>query len=263
MWHRVHFIFPVLCLCSVAIIFAASGKAAELSDGGTAIIADIIDADTLALRNGTVVRLTGIQAPKLPPDRPAFQPWPFAERARATLEYLTLGKTVTLSYGGARRDRHGRTLAHLHLLDGTWVQGEMLRRGMARVYSFADNRAGVDEMLAIERTARNAKRGIWQHPFYQVRSTGALNPLIDSFQIVEGQILDVARIGKYTYLNFGPDYRTDFTVSVRRANLRLFAEADIDLLALRHRTVRARGWISKHNGPMIELTHPEQLELVR
>src|SRR3546814_9669358 len=71
--------------------------------------------------------------------------------------------------------------------EGVWVQGEMLRRGMARVYTFADNRALVAEMLALEREARAARRGIWGHPFYAVRRHDALDRHIGTFQLVEGR----------------------------------------------------------------------------
>src|SRR4051812_18629530 len=70
------------------------------------------------------VRLVGIQAPKLPLNRPNFKEWPLAQEAKAELEKLVLNQRVTLSYGGERTDRHGRTLAHLHTDDGTWAQGE-------------------------------------------------------------------------------------------------------------------------------------------
>ena len=65
------------------------------------------------------VRLVGIQAPKLPLNRPNFKEWPLAREAKDELEKLVLNQRVTLSYGGARMDRHGRTLAHLHTDDGT------------------------------------------------------------------------------------------------------------------------------------------------
>ena len=52
--------------------------------------------------------------------------------------------------------RHGRLHAHLYLADGTWLQGEMLSRGLARVYTFDDSRSLVPEMLARERAARAA-----------------------------------------------------------------------------------------------------------
>ncbi len=35
--------------------------------------------------------------------------------------------------------------------------------------------------------------------------------------------------------------------------------SDIDLL---HRLVRVRGWVKRFNGPLIEVTHPEQIEVI-
>ena len=65
--------------------------------------------------------------------------------------------------GGRRIDRHGRLLAHLEDSDGRWIQGEMLTAGLARVYSFADNRARVADMLALEKKARAVGAGIWSN----------------------------------------------------------------------------------------------------
>ncbi|HJO86303.1 MAG: hypothetical protein QGH63_09855 [Rhodospirillales bacterium] len=47
---------------------------------------------------------------------------------------LSLGKNVTLSYGGRRMDYNGRLLAHLHLPDGAWLEGAFLAQCMARFY---------------------------------------------------------------------------------------------------------------------------------
>ncbi|MDX1711307.1 MAG: thermonuclease family protein [Rhodovibrionaceae bacterium] len=122
---------------------------------------EIIDGDTLVLDDGRQVRLVGIQAPKLPLGRAGFQAWPLAEEAKAALAELTLGRELRLAYGGRRMDRHGRVLAHVQTADGLWVQGMLLGAGLARVYSFADNRTAVDRMLALEARARAAGRGIW------------------------------------------------------------------------------------------------------
>ena len=120
-----------------------------------------MDGDTVVLDDGKEVRLVGIQAPKLPLNRPNFKEWPLAREAKEELEKLILNQRVTLSYGGTRTDRHGRTLAHLHTDDGVWAQGEMLSRGLARVYTFSDNRAAAPEMMALEaaRGKRNAASG--------------------------------------------------------------------------------------------------------
>jgi endonuclease YncB( thermonuclease family) len=112
----------------------------SLETGERHRVTEIVDGDTLYLADGREVRLVGLQAPKLPLGRPDFEPWPLSDAAKAALSRLTLGKAVTLAYGGRPVDRHGRMLAHLYLDPGpetaqTWVQGAMLEAGMARVYT--------------------------------------------------------------------------------------------------------------------------------
>jgi hypothetical protein len=85
---------------------------------------------------------------------------------------------------------------------------------------------------------------------------------IDSFQIVEGRVVSAAIIKGRAYLNFGPNWRTDFTFSIAPRERRQFARSGIDLAALTGRRIRGRGWVTLRNGPMIELTHPAQLEIL-
>lgn len=246
-----------------ALVFALPAAAGPLVRDGEGKVAEIVDGDTLILEDGREVRLVGIQAPKLPLGRRNFKTWPLADIAKKALLRLTLYGTVTLSYGGRRVDRYGRLLAHLHGETGTWIQGELLRTGMARVYSFSDNRAVVADMLDLERAARAERLGIWRHPFYRIRKAEDVRRDIGSFQLVEGNVEAVAARRKYTYVNFGADWRTDFTVAVAARNRRTFEAAGVDLAALQGRTVRVRGWVRSRNGPMIEATHPEQIEILR
>jgi hypothetical protein len=167
-----------------------------------------------------------------------------------------------LAYGGQRVDRHGRRLAHLFLADGTWIQGELLLAGMARVYSFPDNRAVVAEMLAAEGRARRARAGIWGDRWYAVRAADDLVRDVGSFQLVEGRVVDAADVRGTVYLNFGADWRSDFTIKVAKHSRKSFDAAGFDLQALEGRIVRVRGWIDAYNGPMIETTHPEQIEVL-
>ena len=241
---------------------------ATLETGARQPVTEIVDGDTLYLADGREVRLVGLQAPKLPLGRPDFEPWPLSDDAKAALGRLVLGEAVTLAYGGRPVDRHGRMLAHLYLDPrpgddaGTWVQGRMLEAGMARVYTFADNRDLAAAMYAREDSARQADRGIWDHPFYQVRGTNELDQLIDTFQVVEARVLDVATVDGRVYLNFGADWRTDFTVTLAPRTARLFAEAGVDVMAYEGARVQVRGWLERYNGPLIEATHPEQLRIM-
>ncbi len=267
----VAFFFGVLSFGTV-LLGASWGPAARaepapalpagLSGGGTAAVVEIVDGDTLVLDDGRQVRLVGIQAPKLPLGRAGFKAWPLAAKAKRALSALTLGRALTLAYGGRRLDRHNRILAHLYDAEGAWIQGQLLSLGMARVYSFADNRALVREMLTHERAARAARRGIWANAFYAVRGADDADRYIGGFELVEGRVRAVAVVRGQAYLNFGDDWREDFTVTIRPAARRRFEAAGLDPADYEGRKVRARGWLKSYNGPMIEATHPEQLEVI-
>jgi endonuclease YncB( thermonuclease family) len=229
------------------------------ADGvGASTAREAVDGDTVILADGREIRLVGLQAPKLALGRKNFKDWPLAEEAKRAVAELTLGRRVILNPGGAARDRHGRVLAHLQRDDGLWVQGEMLKLGMARVYTFPDNRARAAEMYALEAEARAARRGIWAHPFYAVRAPEGLKGDVDTFQIVAGTVLDAVAVKGTVFLNFGPDWRTDFTIRLDGAALKAFRAARIDPLALKGQAVEVRGWLRFKDGPMIDATHPEQ-----
>lgn len=263
----VHGLRPTSATIALVLVCAWSNLASaqvppELTDAETLPAIEIVDGDTLVLADGRQVRLVGIQAPKLPLGRAGFKAWPLAEESKAALSRLTLGKPLTLAYGGARIDRHGRALAHLYDAEGRWIQGELLSQGMARVYSFADNRALVPAMLAREEDARREKRGIWRFDFYAVRTPDESAQRIGGFELVQGRVLDAAIVRGRAYLNFGPDWKSDFTVSLAPAVRRRFESEGIDPLAYEGRMLRVRGWLKSFNGPMIDASHPEQIEVL-
>lgn len=227
-------------------------------------VVTVVDGDTVVLADGESVRLVGLQAPKLPLDRPDFRAWPLADEAKATLGRLVLGREVTLAAGGREGDRHDRILAHIFDAEtGLWVQGAMLSAGMARVYSFPDNRALVAEMLAREAAARQAGRGIWGHPYYALRRPEETQDLIGSFQVVEGRVLAAAIVRGRSFLNFGEDWREDFTASLAPPVTRSFQDQGIDPRDYEGRRLRLRGWVTSYDGPRIDITHPEQIEVLQ
>lgn len=256
------FLLAVLCVAALGV---PAGWAA-LADGGHAMVASVLDGDTVVLTDRRQVRLPGLQAPKIALGRKGFADWPLGAQSKAALSALVAGRGVSLRFGGAREDRHGRVLAHLYRDDGqgaeTWVQGEMLRLGMARMYTFADNRALAGAMRRLEREARGAGRGIWADAFYAVRRPEDTGRDVGTFQVVEGTVVDVSLVKGVAYLNFGEDWRTDFTVRIDKDALKTFAAAGLDPLEWAGRRVEVRGWIAKRNGPMISASHPEQIDLL-
>ena len=247
---------------AVAVLFWPAVAAAldlppglEADPGGPATVTEVIDGDTLALDDGRRVRLVGVQALEIDHDNLAATD-PLAIAARDALADLALDRQVVLAYGGARQDRFGRALAHVFRADGVWLQRALLDAGLVHVYSFADNRTLVPTMLSHEQTARAAERGLWRdRPATDHADAGAL---VGSYGWVEGTVIDTAVVRGRAYLNFGADYRTDFTISVAPDNLDVFAALD----AYRGQRVRVRGWLQSINGPMIEITHPEQIEVL-
>ncbi len=259
-WRVLLFVLLLLAGANPARALDPALEALEPGERGRVI--EVVDGDTVVLERGLQVRLVGLQAPKLPLGRAGFRAWPLADQAKAALEAIALGHDAELRYGGRRRDRHGRALAHLVLDGGLWAQGAMIDAGLARVYSFPDNRALVTMLLAREVEARAARRGIWSNPFYAIRKSDEAADHLDEFALVEGRVLKVARARGRTYLNFGADYRSDFTVSIAAQAARLFETAGIELRRYEGQIIRVRGWVDSLNGAMIEATHPEQIELV-
>ncbi|NQU56513.1 MAG: thermonuclease family protein [Rhodospirillales bacterium] len=255
------FLFVIL----LALWGGGLASAGSLVEGGTASVTAVVDGDTVLLdtviEGSNEVRLVGIQAPKLPLGRKDFKQWPLAEKSKAMLEGLVLGRTVTVKFGGRRMDRHGRLLGHLFVGE-KWVQGTMLTGGMARVYSFADNRARIADMLTLERQARVGGQGIWGNPWYGIRKPEDLEKFIGTFQLVEGIVIDAATVRDRTYLNFTDDWREDFTITLDKRALALFSDDGIDPLSYKGKSIRVRGWLKKRNGPMIEVTHPNQIEVL-
>ncbi len=237
----------------------------KLEAGPQVSIAGVVDGDTVELDRGPDVRLVGTQAPKLPLGRDHVEEWPLAPRAHGFLDEVvrTVGPDARLYFGGRRTDRHGRHLAHVVLSDGTWLQGAMVLAGLARVYTFADNRSLIPELMLREAVARAQRRNVWDHPYYAVRDANDVQDLLqrtNRFELVEGVVRHVSDRRERWYLNFGESWRQDFTVTIDREHDHVFDESGVDLHLLAGEPIRVRGWVMENGGPLIRVDHPEAIE---
>lgn len=248
-------------------------KGGRYTTGEHGAVVRVNSGGSLTLKGGMKVSLAGIQTPKSAWPSKGYKAWPMAAEAKAYLRTLTHGKTVQLYYSGDKRDRYGRALAQVWTMDEAgvrdlWVQEEMLKAGFARVHSFGKPVPSTHILLSAENAARTLKHGIWNakktHGFYAVRAPdpNALAQYVDSVQIVEGIVISTADVRGTIYLNFGSDYKTDFTIGVSKKSRRLFKTAPYDPLALVGAKIRVRGWIELQNGPMIWLGSPDRLEVL-
>lgn len=170
--------------------------------------------------------------------------------------------------GEARRDRHDRVLAHVFVLRGEeriWVQAHLISSGLAQAVSFAGHRACARELQSIEKRARASRVGLWGKGGFAAMKADAVESLAkkrSSYQLVEGVVRSVGNPRQWTFLNFADDWRSDFTVAVAAKDRRRFTGSDIDLERLKGKPIRVRGWLENWNGPVIKVTHPEQIEVL-
>lgn len=119
----------------------------------TGRVIGVSDGDTARVLVGTqpvTVRLEGIDAPETGQA--------FGNRSKQALSTIVFGKTVTVRKTG--EDRFGRTLGVI-IADGVNANAKMVEDGWAWHYKKYSTDAG---LAALERQARDAKRGLWADP---------------------------------------------------------------------------------------------------
>lgn len=254
------------CSCLLAFLASAGPALAScpgLVQGFQASVAHVLDAETLRLHDGSILRLAGVLAPQAEDVRAASAAWGPAVAAKADVEALVLGKSIVISFGLERRDRYGRHLGHVHLGEGAerrWLQGHLLAQGLARVVTRAEDRVCEQEMLNVEKAAREARLGLWKEAAYAVRQAKDLDALTASagtFLIVEGRITDSRRSSAGVRVDFAQKGRFGLQAVLPPT----FRTADRK--GLKDRRVRLRGWLEERGGrPALDLTVAGTVEIL-
>jgi micrococcal nuclease len=262
----------LIYIAAMLLCCGASARAAEqtcaLKLGSIKIVTRINGADSITLEDGTEVKLAGALTPHARDGNAVPGTWPAETGASGTLSTMLLGKSVEIAFGRARTDRYGRHVAHLFVGEGEnriWVQGALLSSGQARVSADPGTSECLPELLAHERVARQSRLGVWQIGIYRPKSaarTALLMYLRSSFQLVAGQVTSVSRTKSGAYLNFGANWREDFTIHIPNTVASTHPDWAASLELLKDRTVEVRGWIERRNGPMITIAHPAEIEVV-
>ncbi len=239
-------------------------------------VTHVSDGDTLRLNTGHTIRLLDINTPELAHDERPAQP--LGNEAKEALTAMVLGKAVQVQMGARVYDPYERVLGHVFLRNGSrnaWVNGGLVRGGFAHVYTFPDNRVYGPELLKLEAQARAEGLGLWVLPQWQLRSaaTCCTEADIGRFVLVRGTVKALAKVGNRTFLNFGDDWRTDFSVVIDDKQQRFFRPAKVkgekaskksafsfnDYLG---KEVVVRGFAQPVNGVLVRVTHPEQMQIV-
>jgi len=252
-----------------------AGPVDGLTPGPVQRVRDVRADGTLALETGDILRLTGIRLPQATDLPPSFHHTDDSRRLATLRTQALTALRAACRHHAVRpwvptltRDRHNRMLAQVEVVTAKstddpswgrrWLQAILITDGLARVETMAGADAGAVSLLRLEAGARRKRRGLWRDPLYHPRAPAETWPWIGTFQIVRGVVVDAAKVSGRLYLNFGPDWRRDFTVMVEHPR-----RTDVDtavFLDLRDQLVQVRGWLFPKNGPMIALDHAAPLE---
>jgi len=216
--------------------------------------------DALVIRDGRALKMEGIRIPHSGPDRaPAF----IADQAYDAIGALVRGKTVEVTAVPPKEDRYDRVRGQVFNSDDQWLQMNLLKSGMARVDIAPDRTECAAEYYAAEGAARAANLGLWAVPAYRVRSPETLGSDTGTFQIVQGKVLSTDVKNGRAYIDFGADWKTDFTVTIAPEDMANFRRDGVDPRDYAGKTIRVRGIIQQFSGPEIEIANDKQIEVLQ
>lgn len=227
------------------------------------VIADkALDGARFTVSGGATVKLALIKAPELWEKASPYKSWPHAEAAKEALRALIEGQSLTLFCEGPKTNRFEEIVAHALLPDGRWLQHDLVANGNAIVFPRPTRRRGLTTLFKAEDSARERQVGLWA--FDNFKSVDALSDQVKTgwFQIITGTVLKADKVGPTVYLNFGADWRSDFTVEIPTSALRHFEKAGIDPLLSAGKRIEVRGWVDYKAGPRILIQGPGQLRIL-
>lgn len=130
----------------------------RIVDGDT-IMVETVDPATGEPGKPQSVRYIGMDTPEtVKPNAPVEC---YGHEASARNKALVAGKYVAIVRDATDRDVYGRLLRYVYLLDGTFVDLELVAEGYARVLTIPPNTAHESEFKAAAAAAQTAKLGFW------------------------------------------------------------------------------------------------------
>ncbi|MCW5608415.1 MAG: thermonuclease family protein [Nitrosomonas sp.] len=215
-------------------------------------VKSVYDGDTLILGNNQRIRLLGVNTPEIESRHRPGEPGGVA--AKEWLQRRVKNQQIYLEYDQEKKDKYDRELAHVFLPDGTHLNLELLKQGLAFMSIVPPNLRYADVFSRAQQQAEKQGLGIWREAGYQVRSLDQIASGTRGWQRFTGIPKQVQQKRSFTYLILNDQ------VSVRIANdhLNLFPALETYL----NRNIEIRGWVSRrHNRFMISVQHPSALIL--
>lgn len=230
---------------------------------GSATVTAIIDPISIQTNQGDIIRLSAIESP----DYRLQKQGPFSIATMEILSDMLLGQTITLyqtkdpKTGRINRMRH--KLAHItRTADGLWVQGALLSLGLVRTQTTRYTPEMATQMHALENLARAQALGLWGQAQYLPLRAAEASQAIGKSHIIQGKVHSASTHNGRIFINFGPNWRTDFTLLIPSEHKKAFYKAKINPLNWQGYRIEARGWVDEYNGPVIEIDHPQAVRIL-
>lgn len=226
-----------------------------------ATVTEVVNPLTVKLDDGRFIHLAGLDYP----DLDFYDPGDLSVTAQEILDDFLKDQDViiyqTQSKDKGRMNRMGHHIAHLvRARDETWTQGMLIALGVARVRTTKYNPEMAAQMLNLEDQARTQKVGLWAMDEYTVLTPAGTFKHIGSYQVIEGQVISVSMRRNKLYLNFGNNWKQDFTVRVSPNRYQDFEKNGLPPRRWSGKHIRVRGWLESYNGPFLDIDHPERIE---
>jgi endonuclease YncB( thermonuclease family) len=265
------FLLADVLAMALALTPATAGARSALAVGAcpsagreSAKVAKIDERLDLTLEDGRSLHLAGldpVQPTRDSPDLPL--------RAQAALAKF-LGAGVDFIPLAAEPDRWGRLPAFVFLPAKPGEVAKplanlMLAQGLARYMPVPEARPCGAEFLAAEAIARDAKIGLWRDPYYAIIEATDRSAFADkaaSNVIVEGRLVSVDSTRFRITLDFTAHATRGFSVTVLQRNVAIFERSGLPFRALIGRSFRVRGLLDLRFGPQIEISSPDEIELL-
>lgn len=235
----------------------------ELRSQGLVLVDQVIDPLRLRLQDGRIIQLTGLEIPGLEASDPGDQAAQTFEWLKKTVEKKQVTFYQTKHEIEGRRNRMGHYLGHIETReDKVWLQGAYLLNGWAHIQPSPLHTEMATQMLAFQSLAMEGKRGLWADEKQTILGPENAADKMNGWAIVEGTIVKAAMSNNTVYLNFGEDWRKDFTIGIDPEVRRQLSKKQISAIDLQGRHVRVYGWVESYNGPFIKLSNAAWLEIL-
>jgi len=108
-------------------------------------VVKVVGGNILVLNNGEKVRLIGVDT---------------STQSETFIREVVVGKEIKLKYDRQKVGREGQMLAYVYLLDGTFLNAEIIKQGNARIDRKLPFKYS-EEFEHYQREAKEMKKGIW------------------------------------------------------------------------------------------------------